>query len=247
MDINWKINCILFGKTFKIILSVIEVCQKYQVKYLQLTRKKEYYTVYTLFSTFRYMPFIGFLWHIVAPVVVVDGHKVIPIERVHGWHVVSCGGRIREVWGRTCCLWRWWKVGRHHCWWIWMMRRSSWSGNTCRWWRWQWRRTSSVLLLSLHSSILEPNLDLSLTEAQRCCQLQPPRPAEVPVVVVLLLQLHQLPSLECCAWTLGGEICFFWCGGRGGGGRRLFTVWRCFHLWRSPGEGHPWIHGEGWW
>ena len=62
------------------------------------------------------MGVVIFFKTIVGPVVVVvDGHDVLPVDRVHVGHVVSGGGRIVEVRGRRCCLWRWWKVGRHHC------------------------------------------------------------------------------------------------------------------------------------
>ncbi len=55
---------------------------------------------------------------------------------------------------------------------------------------------AAVLLLGLHAPILKPDLDLPLGEAEAGGQLQPPRPTQVAVVVVLLLQLHQLPGPE---------------------------------------------------
>ena len=66
------------------------------------------------------------------------------------------------------------------------------------------RRCVPVLLLGLHPPVLEPDLDLPLRQSQRLGQLHPPRAAEVPVVVVLLLQLHQLAGAEGGPWSLGG-------------------------------------------
>ena len=66
---------------------------------------------------------------------------------------------------------------------------------------------SPVLLLCLHPSVLEPDLDLSLGEPERRGQLESPWPAEIPVVVILLLQLHQLAGFECGSWSLGVQFC----------------------------------------
>ncbi len=55
---------------------------------------------------------------------------------------------------------------------------------------------AAVLFLGLHAPILKPDLDLSLGEAEAGGQLEPARPTQVAVVVVLLLQLHQLPGPE---------------------------------------------------
>lgn len=46
-----------------------------------------------------------------------------------------------------------------------------------------------VLLLPLHSPVLEPDLDLALREAERVRDLDPSPPRQVPVEVELLLQL----------------------------------------------------------
>ena len=49
-----------------------------------------------------------------------------------------------------------------------------------------------VLLLPLHASILEPDFDLSLCEAEGVCNLDPPAPRQVTVEVELLLQFQGL-------------------------------------------------------
>ena len=64
---------------------------------------------------------------------------------------------------------------------------------------------SAALLLGLHPPVLEPDLDLSLSQTQSGGQFQPPGTAEVSVVVIFLLQLHQLPGLEGGAGSLGGQ------------------------------------------
>ena len=50
------------------------------------------------------------------------------------------------------------------------------------------------LLLELHPAVLEPDLDLSLGEAERVRDLDPAPPSEVAVKVELLLQLQCLVS-----------------------------------------------------
>ena len=62
----------------------------------------------------------------------------------------------------------------------------------------------TALLLGLHPPVLEPDLDLSLRQTQGGGQLQPPGTAEISVVVIFLLQLHQLAGLEGGAGPLGG-------------------------------------------
>ena len=64
-----------------------------------------------------------------------------------------------------------------------------------------------VLLLGLHPSVLEPDLDLSLRESEGRGQLESSRPAEIPVVVILLLQLHQLAGFERGSRSLGAQFC----------------------------------------
>lgn len=49
-----------------------------------------------------------------------------------------------------------------------------------------------ILLLPLHASVLEPDLNLPLGEAKRVRDLDPPSPRQVPVEVELLLQLKRL-------------------------------------------------------
>jgi len=49
-----------------------------------------------------------------------------------------------------------------------------------------------VLLFPLHAPVLEPNLDLSLGQAQGMSNLYPPPSCQVPVEVELLLQLQRL-------------------------------------------------------
>ena len=65
--------------------------------------------------------------------------------------------------------------------------------------------SSVTLLLCLHPPVLEPDLHLSLGESQGRGQLQSARSAEISVVVIFLLQLHQLTCLECCSGSLGGQ------------------------------------------
>jgi hypothetical protein len=48
------------------------------------------------------------------------------------------------------------------------------------------------LLFELHSSILKPDLDLSLREAKLVCHFDPSPPREVVIRVELLLQLQGL-------------------------------------------------------
>ena len=50
------------------------------------------------------------------------------------------------------------------------------------------------VLLALHPPVLEPDLDLSLGEAERVGDLDPAPPSEVAVKVELLLQLQCLVS-----------------------------------------------------
>lgn len=49
-----------------------------------------------------------------------------------------------------------------------------------------------VLFLPLHPSVLEPDLDLPLGEAERVRDLDPPSSRQVPVKVELLLQFQSL-------------------------------------------------------
>lgn len=53
-------------------------------------------------------------------------------------------------------------------------------------------RRHLMFLLPLHTSVLEPDLDLSLREAERVCDLDPSPPRKVPVEVELFLQLKRL-------------------------------------------------------
>ena len=48
------------------------------------------------------------------------------------------------------------------------------------------------LLLELHPAVLEPDLDLSLGEAERVRDLDPAPPSEIVIEVKLLLQLQRL-------------------------------------------------------
>ena len=56
------------------------------------------------------------------------------------------------------------------------------------------RVRQTVVLLPLHAPVLEPDLDLSLGEAQLVCHLDAPTPGEVAVVVKLLFQFQRLVS-----------------------------------------------------
>lgn len=49
-----------------------------------------------------------------------------------------------------------------------------------------------VLLLPLHPSVLEPDLDLPFRKAESVRDLDPPSPRQVPVEVELLLELQRL-------------------------------------------------------
>lgn len=51
-----------------------------------------------------------------------------------------------------------------------------------------------VVLLPLHSPILEPDFDLPLGQTQCVGDLDPPSPGQVPVEMKLLLQLQDLLS-----------------------------------------------------
>ena len=50
----------------------------------------------------------------------------------------------------------------------------------------------SVVLLPLHSPVLEPDLDLALGEAELVRHFDAPAPGEVPVVVELFFELQSL-------------------------------------------------------
>ena len=50
------------------------------------------------------------------------------------------------------------------------------------------------LLLQLHASVLEPDLDLALRQTERVRDLDPPSPRQVVVEVEILLQLQRLEA-----------------------------------------------------
>ena len=60
-----------------------------------------------------------------------------------------------------------------------------------------------LILLVLHSAVLEPDLDLPLGEVEQVCHLYPPGSAQIAVKVKLLLQLHQLGAGVGCPGPLG--------------------------------------------
>ena len=63
------------------------------------------------------------------------------------------------------------------------------------------------LLLQLHPPVLEPDLDLSLSETQRVSNLNPASPGEIVVEVELLLQLQSLePGVGLSASSPGTTI-----------------------------------------
>ena len=65
----------------------------------------------------------------------------------------------------------------------------------------------SQLLLQLHPPVLEPDLDLSLSETQRVSNLNPASPGEIVVEVELLLQLQSLePGVGLSASSPGTTI-----------------------------------------
>ena len=109
------------------------------------------------------------------------------------------------------------------------------------------RAAAAPLLLGLHPPVLEPDLDLALGQAQAGGQLEAARAAEVAVVVVLLLQLHQLPRLEGGAGPLARQRAVrVRLRGRGrGGGRAVLGVGRGLHLRRGAGQRHPGVHRHG--
>ena len=61
-----------------------------------------------------------------------------------------------------------------------------------------------LVLLVLHASVLEPDLDLPLGQVEQVGHLHAPGPAQVAVEVELLLQLHQLSTGVGGARPLGG-------------------------------------------
>mgnify|MGYP003341505178 CR=1 FL=1 len=97
---------------------------------------------------------------------------------------------------------------------------------------WSGHRPAAALLLCLHPPVLEPDLDLSLRQAQRGRQLQSPRSTEISVVMIFLLQLDQLASLECGPGSLGGNVVT----GQGRGGAVTTGT--------AAGQGHPGVHGH---
>lgn len=60
-----------------------------------------------------------------------------------------------------------------------------------------------MVFFPLHASVLEPNLDLALGEAERVGDLHPPAPGQVAVVVKFLLQLQDLLASVGCPRALG--------------------------------------------
>ena len=62
----------------------------------------------------------------------------------------------------------------------------------------------SFLSLFLHSSVLEPDLDLALGETEKGGHFYPPGPTQVAVEVELLLQLHELGAGVRRPRSLGG-------------------------------------------
>jgi len=63
-----------------------------------------------------------------------------------------------------------------------------------------------VLLLPLHTSVLEPDLYLPLSEAQSVGDLDPPPSGQVAVEVEFLLQLQRLVSSVGCPLTFSFAI-----------------------------------------
>ena len=60
-----------------------------------------------------------------------------------------------------------------------------------------------VVLLPLHPSILKPNFDLSLTQAEWVCNFYSSPASQVPVEVKFFLQFEDLVSSICCPLSLG--------------------------------------------
>lgn len=65
-------------------------------------------------------------------------------------------------------------------------------------------RLLTLFLLELHSSVLEPDLDLPLGETEQGGHFYPPGPTQVAVEVELLLQLHELGAGVRRPRSLGG-------------------------------------------
>lgn len=57
------------------------------------------------------------------------------------------------------------------------------------------------LLFQLHPSVLEPDLDLSLCQAQRVRHLDPPSAGQIVIRVELFLQLERLVAGVCLSAT----------------------------------------------
>ena len=66
------------------------------------------------------------------------------------------------------------------------------------------------LLLQLHPAVLEPDLDLSLSEAERVSDLNAASPGQVVVEVELLLQLQGLESSVSLASASSGTAVRAW-------------------------------------
>lgn len=67
-------------------------------------------------------------------------------------------------------------------------------------------RCHLMLLLPLHAPVLEPDLYLSLCQAERMCNLNPSSPRQVPIEVELFLQFKCLISSVRCSLALGLSV-----------------------------------------
>jgi len=62
----------------------------------------------------------------------------------------------------------------------------------------------SVVFLPFHAPVLEPDLDLSLGEAELVCHFDAPAPGEIPVIMKLFFQFQRLvPRVTCsCSFSV---------------------------------------------
>jgi len=104
--------------------------------------------------------------------------------------------------------------------------------------------TTSLVPFPLHSTILEPDLDLSLGELQRGRHLDASRSTQIAAEVELLLQLDQLRIGVRRAWTLWTGAAFDHCTSGSTADRVL--RWRiCVHLvivWNTLTDIYIFIH-----
>lgn len=113
-----------------------------------------------------------------------------------------------------------------------------------------------LVLLVLHASVLEPDLDLAFWQVEQVGHFHASWPAQVPVEMELLLQLNKLGTGICCSsplrwcwwatgWTLlpaAATLSSSWCIARVVAGWTVFLLSRLTTLFH-PGKN---LLGQGW-